>query len=418
MIRLLCASALTFLLAGCATDPRDFAREPHMSPIGSGLNFYDDQLPTGITRAASLGPGMKLDENRVNLFRDVKAMSVGDVVTVTIAMDDRAILGNSTDRSREGKVNSKWSFLLDLLPQIGGEAGSQTEADRRLAERHRLKHRDAGPGVDQSLRTDAIYDCGGGDGRAAQRQSHSARIAGDSRQQSSCACSSSAASRGRATSTRTISISYDKIAEARVSYGGRGRLTRGAAAGLGPAALRHCRAVLKGLSTMAAAGGTRKRGLMGLLIPLIAVTVVGAGGGGFLGMSLLAPKEPEKARRPRRRSERGRSRPPRNRRPCEARGQGGGAWRRQSRSAGARMGNCMGTNRGPSRQSDAHAGAHGAEHRRPAWQAAEKAPPPPPELRVKELPPIVTNLGGDKGTGCVFRRPSSTTRTRPRTPRC
>ncbi|MGE5369256.1 MAG: hypothetical protein ACM3PD_06630, partial [Chloroflexota bacterium] len=47
---------------------------------------------------------------------------------------------------------------------------------------------------------------------------------------------------------------------------------------------------------MAAAGGKSKGGLMGLLIPLIAVTVVGGGGGAFLGMSLLAPKEPEKGK--------------------------------------------------------------------------------------------------------------------------
>jgi flagellar L-ring protein FlgH len=48
-------------------------------------------------------------------------------VTVVISMDDRAILGNSTDRSREAKIRSKWSFLLDLLPSLGGPPGSQTK---------------------------------------------------------------------------------------------------------------------------------------------------------------------------------------------------------------------------------------------------------------------------------------------------
>jgi flagellar L-ring protein FlgH len=33
---------VTLALGGCATDPRDFTREPHMSPVGSGLMFYDD----------------------------------------------------------------------------------------------------------------------------------------------------------------------------------------------------------------------------------------------------------------------------------------------------------------------------------------------------------------------------------------
>ena len=82
-------------------DPRDIGREPHMSPVGSGLSAYDDQLPTGSTRPPALGPHMRLDENRVNLYRDVRAMTIGDVVTVNISMDDKAVLGNSTDRSRE-----------------------------------------------------------------------------------------------------------------------------------------------------------------------------------------------------------------------------------------------------------------------------------------------------------------------------
>lgn len=224
MIRPIHACFLTLALTGCATDPRDFAREPHMSPIGSGLNFYDDQLPTGITRAASLGPGMRLDENRVNLFRDVKAMSVGDVVTVVIAMNDRAILGNSTDRSREGKVNSKWSFLLDLLPQIGGEPGSQTKQTGAWQNNIDSKTETQGHGsINRSEQVRftlaAAVTAVLPNGNLVLHGSQEIRVNNELR----------VLTVGGIARPRDIdkdnSISYDKIVEARVSYGGRGRLS-------------------------------------------------------------------------------------------------------------------------------------------------------------------------------------------------
>lgn len=150
---------------------------------------------------------------------------------------------------------------------------------------------------------------------------------------------------------------------------------------------------------MAAAGGKSKGGLMGLLIPLIAVTVVGGGGGAFLGMSLLAPKEPEKgktagegvqsaAEKPAAEESAGHAK-------SEDKGEahGGAKAEAHGESHGESHGDKQGDAHG---KSDAQAGAHGEAHGDPHGKAAEKAPPPPPELRVKELPALVTNLGGDK----------------------
>jgi len=218
------ALALTPSLAGCATDPRDFAREPHMSPIGSGLNFYDDQLPTGITRAASLGPGMVLDENRVNLFKDVKAMSVGDVVTVVISMDDRAILGNSTDRTRDSKIRSKWTFLLDLIPQIGGLSDSQEKQTGAWQNDIDSKTESQGRGVikrQEQIRFTlaAAVTAVLPNGNLVLHGSQEIRVNNELR-----VLTIGGIARPRDISKEN-SISYDKIAEARVSYGGRGRLS-------------------------------------------------------------------------------------------------------------------------------------------------------------------------------------------------
>jgi flagellar L-ring protein precursor FlgH len=212
------------LLAGCATDPRDFAREPHLTPAGSGLNFYDDELPVGALKNASLGPGMHLDDNRVNLFRDVRAMSVGDVVTVLIAMDDRAILGNSTDRSREAKIKSKWTFLLDLVPALGGLPNSQTKQTGAWQNDIDSKTETQGQGTinrSEQVRFTlaAAVTSVLPNGNLVLHGSQEIRVNNELR----------VLTIGGIARPRDInkdnSISYDKIAEARVSYGGRGRLT-------------------------------------------------------------------------------------------------------------------------------------------------------------------------------------------------
>lgn len=218
------AIAVALALESCATDPRDVTREPHMSPVGSGLMFYDDQLPVGSLKSATLGPGMQLDENRVNLFRDVKAMSVGDVVTVVISMDDRAIMGNSTDRSREAKIKSKWSFLLDLIPSLGGAAGSHYAQTGAWQNDINSKTETQGQGtinrseqIRFTLAASVTAVLPGGN--LVLHGSQEIRVNNELR----------VLTVGGIARPRDInkdnSINYDKIAEARVSYGGRGRLS-------------------------------------------------------------------------------------------------------------------------------------------------------------------------------------------------
>jgi flagellar L-ring protein precursor FlgH len=219
-LRFLCGAA--FALASCATDPRDIAREPHLTPVGSGLHFYDDQLPVGALRTASLGPDMHLDENRVNLFKDVRAMSVGDVVTVNISMDDRAILGNSTDRSRQSTINSAWKFLLDLVPTIGGtsekkqsaawqndiSAKSETQGQGTINRSEQIRFTLAAAVTAVLPNGNLVLH-----GSQEIRVNHELRV-----------LSVAGVARPRDIN-KDNSISYDKIAEARVSYGGRGRLS-------------------------------------------------------------------------------------------------------------------------------------------------------------------------------------------------
>jgi flagellar L-ring protein precursor FlgH len=216
------AAALS--LAACATDPRDFGREPHMSPVGSGLTSFDSRLPTGSIRDGGLGPSMRLDDGRTNLFRDLRAMTVGDVVTVNIAMDDKAVLGNSTDRSRDSKIKTGWSFLFDFIP--GAAASKATEDKWTGSVKNDLQSSSSTQGQGSINRSEqirlsiaAVVTAVLPNGNLVLQGSQEIRVNQELR-----VLSIAGIARPRDIG-KDNTISYDKIAEARVSYGGRGRLS-------------------------------------------------------------------------------------------------------------------------------------------------------------------------------------------------
>ena len=195
-----------------------------MSPVGSGLTFYDDPFPISATRDTVIGPRMRLDENRVNLYRDIRAMTVGDVVTVTIAMDDKAILGNSTDRSRDAKVKSKWSLLMDFVPALGGADGTQAKAKGDFSNEITSSTSTQGHGSinrSEQIRFSiaAVVTSVLPNGNLVLHGSQEMRVNHELR-----VVTVAGVARPRDISKDNV-IAYDKIAEARVSYGGRGRLT-------------------------------------------------------------------------------------------------------------------------------------------------------------------------------------------------
>jgi flagellar L-ring protein precursor FlgH len=190
-----------------------------MSPVGSGLASYDDQLPTASIREGSLGPHMRLDENRVNLYRDVRAMTVGDVVTINIVMNDKAVLGNSTDRSRDSKVKTEWSFLFDFLSGATDhkwegaitndlQSSSSTQGQGSINRSEQIR-----------LSIAAIVTAVLPNGNLVIRGSQEIRVNYEMR-----VLTIAGIARPRDIA-KDNTISYDKIAEARISYGGRGRLS-------------------------------------------------------------------------------------------------------------------------------------------------------------------------------------------------
>jgi len=217
-------SHLIFLMAlgasGCATDPRDFAREPALSAVGSGLLADRVALPAEPVSLPVYKPGNSIwQDETAGLFRDPRARKIGDVVTVKISINDKATIDNNSKRSRDAKTS--FAPNLDYDVDVGSvkAAGSGTinaEVDSKTST-------DSKGGVKRSENIDlliaALVTAVLPNGNLIVSGSQEVRVNFEVRE-----LSVAGIVRPRDISTDNT-IAYDKIAEARISYGGRGRIT-------------------------------------------------------------------------------------------------------------------------------------------------------------------------------------------------
>ncbi|MDX7952983.1 flagellar basal body L-ring protein FlgH [Lichenihabitans sp. Uapishka_5] len=213
MRNLVVATALAAALSGCAVAPSDIGREPHMSAVGSGLQANVDKFSAySFPAPLRQSPQSLWDDSRANFFRDPRASRVGDVLTVSIAIDDKATLDNSSDRSSSSSVGNGFDFALG--------SGSSTKTAGQLDSTSTSKYNGSGT-VDRSekiqLSIAAVVSGVMPDGNLIVSGSQEIRVNYEMR-----LLNIAGIVRPRDIS-KDNTISYDKIAEARISYGGRGR---------------------------------------------------------------------------------------------------------------------------------------------------------------------------------------------------
>ncbi|MFI5013178.1 MAG: flagellar basal body L-ring protein FlgH [Hyphomicrobiales bacterium] len=216
MARPLFAASCLVLLAACGTDIRDIGRQPHMTPVGSGLQVYTPPN-TGSVFPASIPSGRQslFDNSRANLFSDLRASRVGDTLTVTISMDEKATLGNTTDRTQDSKVSTGFDFLFGWKTKSTKGSGnfdanstSTSNGQGSIDRSEKIQLKVAAVVTDVLPNGNLIIS-----GSQEVRVNFELRllnVAGIVRPDDV---------------SRANTIPYEKIAEARISYGGRGRLT-------------------------------------------------------------------------------------------------------------------------------------------------------------------------------------------------
>jgi flagellar L-ring protein precursor FlgH len=194
-------------LAACATRPEDLGREPGMTPVGSGIAVDREPLPhlfkgTGPSAANSTWSNASAD-----LFTSPRARQVGDIVTVNIQIDDKAEFENASDRSRRSSVSAGLDYAFSFK---GWNADGTADAG--------INSSSDSTGQGTIDRSEKLRMSVAAVGNVVISGSQEVRVNFEVR-----VLNIAGIVRPRDISPKNT-ISYDKIAEARVSYGGRGRL--------------------------------------------------------------------------------------------------------------------------------------------------------------------------------------------------
>ncbi|MEQ6203035.1 flagellar basal body L-ring protein FlgH [Sulfitobacter sp. HNIBRBA2951] len=160
--------------------------------------------------------------SRASLLGDRRAVVRGDILTVVIEIDERAEISNSSDRSRSGSENLSVPGLFGLpqrldtkLPEgassdelVGLTSQSSSSGDGSVKRNEKLELRIAATVLD--VLPNGVLSISGSQELRVNFELRELLVTGFVRPEDV---------------SRQNEITYDKIASARVSYGGRGQIT-------------------------------------------------------------------------------------------------------------------------------------------------------------------------------------------------
>ena len=212
---LLLAPAAALLLAGCV-NTAEIGCEPALSPVVpyAGTVAYPDYVsktPRSAGERSSLW-----NDRQSRLFTDPRALEAGAILTVTILINDRAQLRNQSERRRNSSrdIGLSGSFSFDGGPSAAGEGSAEIGGGTQSTGRGETQRSE-----DIRLRVAAVVMDVLPNGNLLIRGSQEVRVNAELR------ILTIEGIVRPADIGASNTIPYARIAEARISYGGRGRLT-------------------------------------------------------------------------------------------------------------------------------------------------------------------------------------------------
>jgi flagellar L-ring protein FlgH len=111
LLRTCSVSVLASLIAGCAAIDRlkNLGEEPKLSQIENPAaqpGYKPVQMPMPTPQPAIYHPNSLWRNGSRAFFKDQRAQQVGDILTVTVNITDKAAIANETQRSRTNKEDS------------------------------------------------------------------------------------------------------------------------------------------------------------------------------------------------------------------------------------------------------------------------------------------------------------------------
>jgi flagellar L-ring protein FlgH len=111
LVSVLCLLLGSTTLQGCAMMDRlsDLGQQPPLSAIENPTTqpgYKPVHMPMPIPQPASYSPNSLWRNGSRAFFKDQRAHQVGDILTVTVNLNDKAAIANETQRSRDNKEDS------------------------------------------------------------------------------------------------------------------------------------------------------------------------------------------------------------------------------------------------------------------------------------------------------------------------
>lgn len=211
-------------LAGCSKLD-EIGKPPEFTPMAQSREhsaMINPALPLAIRETTAADRASLWSGTRQSLLGDRRAVQPGDILTVVIEIDEQAEISNASDRSRTGSESLGVPDFLGLpqsidrrLPDgaaserlIGINSNSSSSGDGSVRRNEKLTLRVAATVVERL--PNGVLSISGSQELRVNFELRELLVTGYVRP---------------ADISRQNEITYDKIASARVSYGGRGQIT-------------------------------------------------------------------------------------------------------------------------------------------------------------------------------------------------
>ena len=206
--------AIALSVTGCWNSASEFMREPFFTPVGAGL-APEETAAIQDARAAA-GPQFPSSAPPPSLYSQPRIAHVGDIVRVLISINDKASLGNASGRS----MTTKDGVVIDF-GYNNGSSSSSSQPSKLLGDLSSQASTQGQGNIDRSeqiqVSVAAIVTRVLPNGNLVISGSQEVRVNYEMRQLTVAGIVNPL------DISLTNTVAYDRIAEARISYGGRGR---------------------------------------------------------------------------------------------------------------------------------------------------------------------------------------------------
>jgi len=205
--------AIAISVSGCWNSASEFMREPFFSPVGSGLLTEE----TASIQSARVLPQPPASGPPPSLYSQPRIAHVGDIVRVLISINDKATLGNASGRSQ----TTKDGVVVDFGYNNGSASSSSNQPAKLLGDLSSSASTQGQGNIDRSeqiqVSVAAVVTRVLPNGNLVISGSQEVRVNYEMRQLTVAGIVNPL------DISLNNTVAYDRIAEARISYGGRGR---------------------------------------------------------------------------------------------------------------------------------------------------------------------------------------------------